>query len=588
MRGRFLGATRRLVAIFYADVAGYSRLTGADEEGTHRRVMALLDEVTERIKVSGGEVLRYAGDAILAVFPSVVLAVDTSASIQTDIAKHNTDIPEDEQVQIRIGINVGDVIEDRGEVYGEDVNLTARLEAAAEPGGLCISAATYAQCRRKSALTFRDGGEQSFKNIEDPVHVYHWSPGTVLAAGSGSVANGRLPLPDQPSIAVLPFTNMSGDPDQEYFSDGMTEDIISELSKISGLFVIARHSSFRFKGQPVSLRQVGKELGVRYILEGSVRRAGNRLRITTQLIDAQSDAHIWGERFDRNLEDVFELQDEVARHVSSSLSVVLAPDDGARLHGMSTTSVETYDFYLRTRRTLWPPTRENILTARNAYKHIVELDPEFAGGYAGYSMTFALVVLFGQSPDREADLEKALLFAKQGVEKDQNFALAQCSLALAHAIHGDREIAVNVAGDALAMQPGDADVQTYSSLVYLTCGELDTALEAIKKALRQDPGYVEGPHLNLLGIISFVSGDYERAIDAFDRNRERGGPIGVPALVFLTASLVFAHQPERAKTCRQELLSLQPEFAIDSFSMLSSLADLNVSERIKDAFGRMS
>ena len=301
-----MGVTRRLVAIFYADVAGYSRLTGVDEEGTHRRVMALLDEVTERIRASGGEVLRYAGDAILAVFPSVVLAVDTSASIQTDIAKRNTGVPEDEQVQIRIGINVGDVIEDRGEVYGEDVNLAARLEAAAEPGGICISFATHAQCRRKSALAFRDGGERNFKNIEDPVHIFHWPSGAVAATESGPIENRPLPLPDKPSIAVLPFTNMSSDPDQEYFSDGITEDIISDLSKISGLFVIARHSSFSFKGQSVSLRQIGKELGVRYILEGSVRKAGNRLRITTQLIDAQSDAHIWGERFDRNLEDVFE------------------------------------------------------------------------------------------------------------------------------------------------------------------------------------------------------------------------------------------------------------------------------------------
>ena len=581
-----MGVTRRLVAIFYADVAGYSRLTGADEEGTHRRVMALLDDVTDKIKSSGGDVLRYAGDAILAVFPSVVLAVDTSASIQTTIAECNADVPKDERVQIRIGINVGDVIEDRGEVFGEGVNLAARLEAAAEPGGLCISDDAYRQCRKRSVLTFRDGGEQSFKNIDGPVHVYHWAPGAISDTTRSS--DKPLPLPDKPSIAVLPFDNMSGDPEQEYFSDGITEDIISELSKISGLFVIARHSSFRFKGQPVSLKQVGKELGVRYILEGSVRRAGNRLRITTQLIDSQSDAHIWGERFDRNLEDVFELQDEVARRVSSSLSVVLSADDGTRLESSLTTNVETYDFYLRTRRTLWPPTRENILTARNAYKHIVDLDPAFAGGYAGYSMTFALAVYFGQSSDRETDIERALLFAKQAVEKDQTFALAQCSLAIAHAINCDYEIAADIAGEAIAMQPGDADVQTYSSLVYLTCGKTAEALGAIEKALRQDPGYVEGPHLNLLGIICFVSGDYERAIDAFDRNRERGGPIGVPALVFHTASLVLAHQSDRAKTCFQELWSFQPEFEVETFSVLNNLADLNVTERITYAFGKIS
>jgi len=276
-----MSTTRKLITIFYADMAGYSRLTGQDEEGTHRRVMELLDAATETIRSTGGTVLRYAGDAILATFPSVVQAIDSSVEIQNNIGESNADVPEDDKVQIRIGINLGDVIEDRGEVYGDGVNLAARLESAARPAG----------------IDFKDGGDTSFKNIKRPIHVWHWpeKPDDVKEAETGAAPVATV----QPSIAVLPFMNMSDDPDQEYFSDGLTEDIITALSQWRSIPVITRHSVFTYKGQSVRVQQVAEELGVQYVLEGSVRKAGTRLRITGQLIDAHSGHHVWAEKFDR-------------------------------------------------------------------------------------------------------------------------------------------------------------------------------------------------------------------------------------------------------------------------------------------------
>jgi adenylate cyclase len=309
--------TRTIVAIFYADVAGYSRLTGADEEGSHARVMTLLDDVSQRIAGAGGDVLRYAGDAVLASFPSVVLAVETAVAIQTKSHETSIELPADERVQIRIGINLGDVIEDRGEVFGEGVNLAARLESAAAPGGLCISAATHDQCRRKTTVTFEDAGLHNFKNIEEPVHVFHWSPAGDPMPLAGTAV--RAIRTQRPAIAVLPFNSMSDDPEQEHLADGITEDIITALSRSRWYDVTARNTTFRYKGQSPDIREVGKALGVSHVLEGSIRRIGHRGRITVQLIEAESGNHIWAERFDRTMDDEFAVHDEIAQRVTAAL-----------------------------------------------------------------------------------------------------------------------------------------------------------------------------------------------------------------------------------------------------------------------------
>ena len=348
-----------------------------------------------------------------------------------------------------------------------------------------------------------------------------------LAPGSTG-ANDPLPLPDKPSIAVLPFDNMSADPEQEYFSDGITEDIITELSKISGLFVIARHSAFTYKGKSVTLKQVGAELGVRYALEGSVRKAGKRLRITAQLIDATTDQHLWAERYDRDLEDVFAIQDEVARKVADVLAVTLKPAERDQLDHAPTENLEAYELYKRARPRTWPPTQDNILSARNAYAKIIDVDGAYAGGYAGKSMTHSLAVLFGHSDDPDSDIQVALDLANRAIEIDPKFARsysAQGSALSALARHDD---AIAASRTAIELQPGDADSHEIHGRCLMFAGDGDKACDEIRTALRLDPQYVEGPYLNFLGRASFIASNYDDTITAFEQNLARGGPLSPP------------------------------------------------------------
>jgi adenylate cyclase len=343
---------RRLTAILAVDVAGYSRLMGIDEEGTLRNLKAhrstLLDPSVAEHR---GRIVKTTGDGLLAEFQSVVDAVRCAVEIQRGMAERNAKAPEGERIEFRIGVNLGDVIIDGGDIFGDGVNIAARLEALAEPGGICLSAAAHEQVRDRLGIMFRDLGEKQVKNIARPVRVYYLAPG---ASSLGRVpamlsvqATGAPPLPDRPSIAVLPFQNMSGDPDQEYFADGMVEEIVTALSRIRWLFVIARNSSFIYKGQAVDVNRVGRELGVRYVLEGSVRKAGGRMRITAQLVEAESGAHLWADRFDGSLEDVFELQDKVALSVAGVIEPALQAAETRRSSQRPTADLTAYDLYLR-------------------------------------------------------------------------------------------------------------------------------------------------------------------------------------------------------------------------------------------------
>jgi adenylate cyclase len=295
---------RKLTAVFYADVAGYCRLTRQDEVGTHQQVMAALDLASELVTSGNGTVLRYAGDAILAEFQSIVAAIEVSISIQNELARRNSEKSADDKIQIRIGINLGEVMQDRGEIFGDGVNLAARLESAAQPGGICISSFVHEQINSKASIQFSDGGEMFIKNIDRPIRVFHWHPEgnhPDIAAQTSTLA-----LPEKPSIAILPFGNMSSDPEQDHFANGLTEDLITDLSKVSGLFVVARNSTFSYREQNVDNQIIATELGVRYLLEGSVQKSGDRVRINVQLIDAQSNNSVWADRYDGSLADVFE------------------------------------------------------------------------------------------------------------------------------------------------------------------------------------------------------------------------------------------------------------------------------------------
>ena len=340
--------TRRLAAILAADVAGYSRLMGADEEGTLERLKALRHEIFDpKIAEHHGRIVKTTGDGMLVEFASVVDAVRCAVEVQQAMPERNTGIAADNRIELRIGINLGDVIVEGDDLYGDGVNIAARIEALADAGGVFVSNTVYDHVRDRLSLFFEDLGEQQVKNIARPVRVYRVRDAGTGANRPSTPALSTLPLPDKPSIAVLPFANMSGDPEQEYFVDGMVEEIITALSRIQWLFVIARNSSFTYKGQTVDVKQVACELGVRYVLEGSVRKAGGRVRITAQLIDSVTSAHLWADRFDGSLEDVFELQDKVASNVAGVIEPALQAAETRRLADRPTTDLTAYDLYLR-------------------------------------------------------------------------------------------------------------------------------------------------------------------------------------------------------------------------------------------------
>jgi TolB-like protein len=424
---------RRLTAILAADVAGYSRLTGLDEEGTHAQLQAHLGSLVDpKIAEHRGRVVKNTGDGLLAEFSSVVDAVRCAVDVQRGMAERNADVPQEKRIEFRIGINVGDVMIDRGDIFGDGVNVAARLEGLAEPGGICVSGRVQDDARGKLEVAFEDAGEQQLKNIERAVRVYRVRP-----SGAAATTRPSLPLPDKPSIAVLPFENMSGDPEQEYFADGIVEEIITALSQFRQLFVIARNSSFTYKGRAVDVKQVGRELGVRYVLEGSVRKLGSRLRITGQLVDASTGAHLWADRFDGGLEDLFDLQDQVAAKVVSVIARKLEGAEIERSKRKPTESLDAYDYYLRARARVGRHTREgNDQTLGLLYKAI-ELDPRFASAYGLAAWCYAQRKARGWMVDARQESAEAARLARRAVYLGKDDALALCwaGYALAYIAH---------------------------------------------------------------------------------------------------------------------------------------------------------
>ena len=396
---------RRLAAILAADVAGYSRLMGVDEEGTLARLKALRRELADpKIKEHHGRIVKTTGDGLLLEFASVVDAVRCAVEVQREMAERNSDLPPDGRIEFRMGINLGDIIKDGRDIYGDGVNIAARLEALAEPGGICVSRVVRDQVRDKLTFSFEDMGEQQVKNIARPIRVHRILLGEQSGrseVAAGVAANSPLTLPDKPSIAVLPFQNMSGDPEQEYFADGMVEEIITALSRIRWLFVIARNSSFTYKGQSVDVKQIGRELGVRYVLEGSVRKGGNRVRITAQLIETLSGAHLWADRFDGLLEDVFELQDQVAISVAGVIEPALQAAEIRRSSDRPTSDLTAYDLYLQALAQF--PSERGIVAALDLLGRAIERDPYYASALAGAAFCHMRLHLSGWSKDLDED-----------------------------------------------------------------------------------------------------------------------------------------------------------------------------------------
>jgi adenylate cyclase len=557
---------RKLAAILAADIAGYSRLMGADEAGTLARLKEYRRELIDpKTKQYRGRVVKTTGDGILIEFPSVVDAVSSAIDVQQGMRQRNADVPPEKRIEFRIGVNLGDVIIDGRDLYGDGVNIAARLEGLAEPGGICISQTVLNHARGKIAFDVEDLGEQDLKNIAQRVHVYRI---VVDPARRGTMWRAQAPtlaLPDKPSIAVLPFQNMSGDPEQEYFTDGMVEEIITALSRMRWLFVIARNSSFTYKGRMVDVKQVGRELGVRYVLEGSVRKAANRLRITGQLIDASTGAHLWADRFDGGIEDVFDLQDDVTSCVIGAIAPKLEQAEIERAKRKPTESLDAYDYYLRGMASVYGSTKESLGEALRLFYKAIELDPDFASAYGLAAWCYFWRLVNGWMTDPVQETAEASRLAGRAAElgKDDAVALSFSGLALGFIV-GDLEAGVELIDRALALNPNLVAAWTASGCLRSRLGAQDEAIEHVARAMRLSP---LDPLMffmqNAVALAHFLAGRYDEAWPLAEK-ASRGPPFFFSAIRLAAASNAFAGRLGEARKCVARALHLDPDLRISS------------------------
>jgi len=482
-------ATRRLAAILAADVAGYSRLMGADEEGTHERLQAHLRELVDpKITEHRGRTVKNTGDGFLAEFQSVVDAVRCAVEVQREMIDREPDVPDERRIRFRIGINLGDVIAEEGDIYGDRVNVAARLEALAEPGGICISRMVRDQIRDKLAYPFEDMGEQSVKNIARPVRVYALRPEAIADLPATMVLHtasvSQLAVAPRLSIVVLPFTNLSDDREQQYFADGITEDLTTDLSRIENMFVISRNTAFTYQGKRVDTKQIGRELGVRYVLEGSIRRSGNQVRVNAQLIDAETDAHLWAERFDGDMADLFALQDEITSRIAIALNVELIAAEAAR----PTEHPDALDYILRGRAVLLKPqTRDTQREAIDLFERALALDPQFVEAQSRLAITLAGRVLDFESSSEDANIQRAEDLAANAVAASPSNALAHFAKAQVLRVRRRCAEAIPEYEAALAVNRNWVDALAAIGRCKIYIGPIEEGIAAQQQAIRLSP-----------------------------------------------------------------------------------------------------
>jgi adenylate cyclase len=556
---------RKLAAILYADVVEYSRLTGDDEDVTHRALSEYLDLIAQIIESHRGQVMHYAGDAVLAKFDAVVDAVTAATEIQEQLLVRNDSLPELRKVQFRIGINSGDVIEDRGDIYGDGVNVAARLEALAAPSGICISDAVRTAVGNKLGLAYEDLGEQQVKNISEAVRAYKVVAVRKEEMKANNETSSSLKLAEEPSIAVLPFTNMSSDPEQEYFSDGITEDIITALSKISALMVIARNSTFIYKGKAVDIKQVGRDQGVRYVLEGSVRKSGSRVRITAQLIDAITGHHKWAEHYDRNIEDIFAVQDEITRKIVSELDVHLKDGEQARYWSSSTDNLEAWECF-RLARDLHDAYRmEDLPEVIRLLQKAIDIDPGYAAAWTTLSGCHFHVAEDARYSEEQRKQATQLTqdCAEQALKCDPFCASAYSMLGLYHLNLREFDEATDSTNKSIELAPNHAYNIAVSAIVLNKCGQPARASERIRKAMRLSPIH-PGWYLSTLGQVSRAMGQAGSAIDAYMEMTKRD-PDSLEGYIGLAEILGEVDRIEEAKKSAVEVIRVNPDFSINEY-----------------------
>ncbi len=594
---------RKLTAILSADVKGYSRLMREDEEATVRTITTYREVIGSVVQKQRGEVVDSPGDNILAEFASVVDALRSAVEIQEELKARNAELQENRRMEFRIGVNLGDVIHEKERIYGDGVNVAARVESLADAGGICVSRSAYDQVKDKLTLGYEYLGEHSVKNIAEPVRVYKvlmepeyagkvvgeeiskpvkW-PRTATAAlviltivacalvvwnfyirrppiEPASIEKMAFPLPDKPSIAVLPFDNMSDDPKQEYFSDGLTEQIITNLSKHPSLFVIARNSSFTYKGKPVKVKQVSEELGVRYVLEGSVQKSGDRVRITAQLVDAITGHHLWAERYDRELGDVFALQDEITMKVLTALQVKLTGGEQARIAARNTDNIEAYLIFLQALHHFRKTHQEGNIMARKLCEEGIALDPNFADSYRLLAWTHLWDVWFGWSKSPRESFKKAVKLAEQSLALDNTNPNTVALVGHMSLLKRQHEKAIAEGERSIALDPNSANIYVLLAATLRFSGRAAEAIPLLKKAIRLEP-YTPANSYYQLGMAYNLTGQYDEAIAVLKKALKRT-PDHLLSLLGLTVAYSLADRMEEARATAAEVQRVNPKLSV--------------------------
>jgi adenylate cyclase len=562
---------RRLAAILAADVAGYSRLMGANEEGTLAQLKSIRRALVDpTISAHRGRIVKTTGDGMLVEFASAVDAMRNAFAIQRGMAERNTAVPQDQRIEFRVGIHVGDVIFDENDIFGDGVNIAARLEGIAEPGGIYISDDAYRQVRGKVDIACDDMGPQPLKNIAEPMRAWRvrLTGESPSAAQSGSAVSQSqaLPLPDKPSIAVLPFQNMSGDPEQEYFADGIVEDIITALSRFKALFVIARNSSFTYKGRAIDVKQVGRELGVRYVLEGSVRKAANRVRITGQLIDSSTGGHLWADRFDGGLDDIFNLQDQVTESVVGAIAPAVETAEIARGKRKPTESLDAYALYLRGSARLYQFAGQQAnAEALRLFNSAIKLDPDFASAYGRAASLYAFAKGYGWISGTPTEIAEVARLAQRAVElgKDDAIALAAGGWALPYVVR-DLNVAAALIDRALVLNSNLAEAWFCGGWAKNWLGEPEPAVERFARAMRLSP---LDPRVTAMQVgtahAHFFLGRYDEAA-SWATMALQGNPVLQPRLRIAAVTNAMAGRPEQAYKAVARLRQLNPALRVST------------------------